>query len=300
MATRRSARAAVSVALGVLLTTTSGGAAAVAAPAAQRDGVAAVIASYQAQIPELMSQQHIPGLALARGRRRPRRVAAGLRPHRRRQQRTGHGRHDLQRAVDVEGVHGDGGDAGGAGRAPRPRRADHDLPAGLHGAQRVRASPGAEDHAADAAQPHRGLHPRGAARQQLRAGARATFDAHVRSISDTWLRFPVGTGYAYSNLGIDLAGYILEQVWKEPFPAVMRDSLLAPLGMDHSTFDRGPGARDRRPGGGSLRLAGATARGHPDDRRPAGCGPAPRTWPSSWSSSWATAPSTVAPSSTPR
>ena len=35
------------------------------------------------------------------------------------------------------------------------------------------------------------------------------FDAHVRSISDTWLRFPVGSGYAYSNLGIDLAGYIL-------------------------------------------------------------------------------------------
>ena len=64
------------------------------------------------------------------------------------------------------------------------------------------------------------------------------FDAHVRSISDTWLRFPVGTGYAYSNLGIDLAGYILEQVSDKPFPVVMRDSLLAPLGMDHSTFDR--------------------------------------------------------------
>ena len=64
------------------------------------------------------------------------------------------------------------------------------------------------------------------------------FDAHVRSISETWLRFPVGTGYAYSNLGIDLAGYILEQVSSKPFPVVMRDSLLAPLGMDHSTFDR--------------------------------------------------------------
>lgn len=64
------------------------------------------------------------------------------------------------------------------------------------------------------------------------------FDAHVRSISDTWLRFPVGSGYAYSNLGIDLAGYILEQVWNEPFPVLMHDSLLGPLGMDHSTFDR--------------------------------------------------------------
>ena len=45
------------------------------------------------------------------------------------------------------------------------------------------------------------------------------FDVHVRSISDTWLRFPVGTGYAYSNLGIDLAGYILERVEGKPFAA---------------------------------------------------------------------------------
>jgi CubicO group peptidase (beta-lactamase class C family) len=64
------------------------------------------------------------------------------------------------------------------------------------------------------------------------------FDAHVRSISDTWLRFPVGSGYAYSNLGIDLAGYILERGDGKPFADVMRDSLLAPLGLDRSTFDR--------------------------------------------------------------
>lgn len=60
----------------------------------------------------------------------------------------------------------------------------------------------------------------------------------MRSISDTWLRFPVGSGYAYSNLGIDLAGYILERVEGKPFADVMRDSLLKPLGMERSTFDR--------------------------------------------------------------
>ena len=65
-----------------------------------------------------------------------------------------------------------------------------------------------------------------------------SFDEHVRSISDTWLRFPVGSGYAYSNLGIDLAGYILERVTGRPFAALMDDGLLAPLGMHHSTFDR--------------------------------------------------------------
>jgi CubicO group peptidase (beta-lactamase class C family) len=65
-----------------------------------------------------------------------------------------------------------------------------------------------------------------------------TFDEHVHSISDTWLRFPVGSGFAYSNLGIDLAGYILERVEGRPFADPMRDSLLGPLRMDRSTFDR--------------------------------------------------------------
>ncbi|HEY8438644.1 MAG TPA: serine hydrolase domain-containing protein [Candidatus Limnocylindrales bacterium] len=66
----------------------------------------------------------------------------------------------------------------------------------------------------------------------------ATFDEHVASISDTWLRFPVGTGYAYSNLGIDLAGFILERVYGMPFADVMRETVLAPIGMNRSTFDR--------------------------------------------------------------
>lgn len=65
-----------------------------------------------------------------------------------------------------------------------------------------------------------------------------TFDEHVRSISDTWLRFPVGTGYAYSNLGIDVAGFVLERTYEKPFATVMHDLLLEPLGMTRSTFDR--------------------------------------------------------------
>jgi CubicO group peptidase (beta-lactamase class C family) len=65
-----------------------------------------------------------------------------------------------------------------------------------------------------------------------------TFEEHVASISDTWLRFPVGTGYAYSNLGMDLAGYILERVYDKPFATLMGELLLRPLGMERSTFDR--------------------------------------------------------------
>lgn len=80
-----------------------------------------------------------------------------------------------------------------------------------------------------------------------------TFDAHVRSISETWLRFPVGAGYAYSNLGIDLAGYILQRVEGRPFAKVVRESLLEPLGMKRSTFDRT-----------AIRSAGNRAVGHVD------------------------------------
>jgi CubicO group peptidase (beta-lactamase class C family) len=64
-----------------------------------------------------------------------------------------------------------------------------------------------------------------------------SFEAHIRSISDTWLRFPVGTGYAYSNLGIDLAGYILQTVAGQPFADYERDQLFQPLGMANSSFD---------------------------------------------------------------
>jgi CubicO group peptidase (beta-lactamase class C family) len=64
-----------------------------------------------------------------------------------------------------------------------------------------------------------------------------SFETHIRSISDTWLRFPVGAGYAYSNLGIDLAGYILQTVTGQPFADYERDQLFQPLGMVNSSFD---------------------------------------------------------------
>jgi CubicO group peptidase (beta-lactamase class C family) len=63
------------------------------------------------------------------------------------------------------------------------------------------------------------------------------FAAHVRSISDTWLRFPVGDRYRYSNLGYDLAGYILEQKSGLSYAEWLRLKLFAPLGMRDSTAD---------------------------------------------------------------
>ncbi len=64
-----------------------------------------------------------------------------------------------------------------------------------------------------------------------------SLEAHVQSISDTWLRYPVGTRYSYSNLGMDLAGYILQVVSEKAFEAYMEENLFIPLGMRNSSFD---------------------------------------------------------------
>src|SRR5262245_54192452 len=63
------------------------------------------------------------------------------------------------------------------------------------------------------------------------------FSDRIRSISETWLKFPVGERFSYSNLGIDLAGYCLEQRSGKSFDQFMSDELFRPLGMTYSTFN---------------------------------------------------------------
>ncbi len=62
-------------------------------------------------------------------------------------------------------------------------------------------------------------------------------EQHIKSISATWLRFPVGTGYAYSNLGPDLAAYIVGVRAGKPFAEYAAERLFKPLGMTSSTLD---------------------------------------------------------------
>ncbi len=64
-----------------------------------------------------------------------------------------------------------------------------------------------------------------------------SFENHIASISDTWLKFPVGTRYSYSNLGIDLAGYILQVRSGKPFIQYLQGKVLDPLGMKDTTLD---------------------------------------------------------------
>jgi CubicO group peptidase (beta-lactamase class C family) len=64
-----------------------------------------------------------------------------------------------------------------------------------------------------------------------------SFEKHIASISDTWLKFPVGSYYSYSNLGIDLAGYILQVKSGMPFIQYIQEKIFQPLGMKSSTLD---------------------------------------------------------------
>jgi CubicO group peptidase (beta-lactamase class C family) len=243
MVMRRRTRAAVAAAVAVLLATMSGGAAARATTPSESDGgaggtgVAAVIARYRERIPALMAEEHVPGLALA--------VVDGDRVLW--QQGFGSTDDGGGRPVTVDTLFSVQSvtkpfTATAVMRAVQAGRVDLDAPITTY-------LPGFRVHSAFEPHPERRI----TLRRLLSCTAGftheaplgnnfepepGTFDAHVRSISQTWLRFPVGTGYAYSNLGFDLAAAALERVYGKPYPALMRDSLLDPLGMEDSTFDR--------------------------------------------------------------
>jgi len=63
------------------------------------------------------------------------------------------------------------------------------------------------------------------------------FEKHIKSISNTWLLFPVGYAYSYSNCGIDLAGYILQKKSGLAYPKYLEEKVLKPLGMTESSAD---------------------------------------------------------------
>lgn len=66
-----------------------------------------------------------------------------------------------------------------------------------------------------------------------------SFEAHIHSISDTWLKFPVGASRSYSNQGMDLAAYILQVTSNQSFSEYMQEKIFIPLGMENSSLDIG-------------------------------------------------------------
>lgn len=63
------------------------------------------------------------------------------------------------------------------------------------------------------------------------------FEEHIQSISDTWLRYPVGRRFAYSNLGLDLAAYILQVKAGLTFEQYVKQRIFDPLGMENASLD---------------------------------------------------------------
>ncbi|MBM3285612.1 MAG: hypothetical protein FJY81_07035, partial [Candidatus Aminicenantes bacterium] len=66
-------------------------------------------------------------------------------------------------------------------------------------------------------------HPRRIRQRALRHDLPAGHRLHVPP--------PVGYRYSYSNLGIDLAGFILEKKRGKPFEECIREYVFGPLGM---------------------------------------------------------------------
>lgn len=64
-----------------------------------------------------------------------------------------------------------------------------------------------------------------------------SFEAHIKSLGDTWLRYPVGQHHAYANLGVDLAGYVLGVVSGRGFAPYVQEAVLDPLGMEDASYD---------------------------------------------------------------
>jgi CubicO group peptidase (beta-lactamase class C family) len=60
---------------------------------------------------------------------------------------------------------------------------------------------------------------------------------HINSISETWLKFPAGTDYSYSNLGFDLASEIISQKTGIGFNDYLKLKIFQPLSMTHTTAD---------------------------------------------------------------
>lgn len=200
------------------------------------DPVATVIARYRERIPELMADQDVPGLAIALVDREGPLWVEGF----------GH-RDDDGSPVTTGTIFGVESmskvfTATAVMQAVEAGRLDLDEPITTY-------LPDFTVHSAFEPRPERRItlrmllsHTAGLTHEAPVGNSleldRGTFAEHVRSISDTWLRFPVGTGFAYSNLGIDLAGHVLERVEHRPFAALVADSLLVPVGMRRSTFDR--------------------------------------------------------------
>lgn len=70
-------------------------------------------------------------------------------------------------------------------------------------------------------------------------------DTALRALDEVSFEYEPGTRYQYSNIGYAMLGAAVERAAGQPFMEHVRDNLLAPLGMDSSTFFPVPELEDR-------------------------------------------------------
>jgi CubicO group peptidase (beta-lactamase class C family) len=69
-------------------------------------------------------------------------------------------------------------------------------------------------------------------------GSNASFHQHIDSIlQGVSLQFLPGIEKSYSNVGVEIAGYIIEKVSGMPFPTFMQQNVFTPLHMNRSYFN---------------------------------------------------------------
>jgi len=67
-----------------------------------------------------------------------------------------------------------------------------------------------------------------------------TLEATVRSMNSTGLVYEPGTHLKYSNAGIAVVGYTLQELNHRPFPQYLKQAVLDPMGMMESSFEPEP------------------------------------------------------------
>jgi CubicO group peptidase (beta-lactamase class C family) len=75
-------------------------------------------------------------------------------------------------------------------------------------------------------------------RSEVGRAVHAPLERYVRGLADDELLAAPGERYAYSNIAFDVLGDAIAKVSGQPFEAYVKAQLLAPLGMDDSTFLR--------------------------------------------------------------
>jgi CubicO group peptidase (beta-lactamase class C family)/D-alanyl-D-alanine dipeptidase len=68
----------------------------------------------------------------------------------------------------------------------------------------------------------------------------STLDACIHSLNQTTQVYRPGSHTKYSNAGVAVVGYVLENVEHQPFAAYLKRALLEPMGLDESAFTPEP------------------------------------------------------------